>query len=146
MSGTDGKTGHRILLAGLGGDSHSVGLHILHWAFAGSGYRVDFLGTQNTLEDFTRRAPGYDAVMISNMDGHAEHYLRQFTPPKEGGRPLWYLGGNLTIDEGEGYEEQCRRQGFDRVYVKFVDLATLLDTLARDLRGIAPSKVAAHRT
>jgi len=146
MSGDDGKTGHRILLGGLGGDSHSVGLHILHWALAGSGYRVDFLGTQNTLEDFTRRAPGYDAVMISNMDGHAEHYLRQFAPPKEGGRPLWYLGGNLTIDEGEGYEEQFRRQGFDRVYVKFVDLATILDTLARDLRGIAPSKVAARRT
>jgi methylaspartate mutase epsilon subunit len=146
MSGNDGKTGHRILLGGLGGDSHSVGLHILHWAFAGSGYRVDFLGTQNTLEDFTRRAPGYDAVMISNMDGHAEHYLRQFTPPKENGRPLWYLGGNLTIDEGEGYEEQFRRQGFDRVYVKFVDLATILDTLARDLRGTAPAKTAAHRT
>lgn len=146
MSGNDGKTGHRILLGGLGGDSHSVGLHILHWAFAGSGYRVDFLGTQNTLEDFTRRAPGYDAVMISNMDGHAEHYLRQFTPPKEGGRPLWYLGGNLTIDEGEGYEEQFRRQGFDRVYVKFVDLSTILDTLARDLRGIAPAQGAARRT
>jgi methylaspartate mutase epsilon subunit len=145
MSGNDGKTGHRILLGGLGGDSHSVGLHILHWAFAGSGYRVDFLGTQNTLEDFTRRAPGYDAVMISNMDGHAEHYLRQFAPPKEDGRPLWYLGGNLTIDEGEGYEEQFRRQGFDRVYVKFVDLATILDTLARDLRGTAPAKTAAHR-
>jgi methylaspartate mutase epsilon subunit len=146
MSETDGKTGHRILLGGLGGDSHSVGLHILHWAFAGSGYRVDFLGTQNTLDDFTRRASGYDAVMISNMDGHAEHYLRQFTPPKTDGRPLWYLGGNLTIDEGEGYEEQFRRQGFDRVYVKFVDLATILDTLARDLRGVAPSKVAARRT
>ncbi len=145
MSGNDGKTGHRILLGGLGGDSHSVGLHILHWAFAGSGYRVDFLGTQNTLEDFTRRAPGYDAVMISNMDGHAEHYLRQFAPPKEDGRPLWYLGGNLTIDEGEGYEEQFRRQGFDRVYVKFVDLATILETLARDLRGTAPAKTAAHR-
>jgi methylaspartate mutase epsilon subunit len=145
MSGQNGQSGHRILLGGLGGDSHSVGLHILHWAFAGNGYRVDFLGTQNTLEDFTRRAPGYDAVMISNMDGHAEHYLRQFSPPKVEGRPLWYLGGNLTIDEGDGYEEQFRRQGFDRVYVKFVDLATILDTLARDLRGVQPAAAAVVR-
>ncbi len=146
MNGQSERLGHRILLGGLGGDSHSVGLHILQWAFVGSGYRVDFIGTQNTLEDFTRRAPGYDAVMISNMDGHAEHYLRQFSPPKTGGRPLWYLGGNLTIDEGEGYEEQFRRQGFDRVYVKFVDLATILATLSRDLLGIEPAAVVAHRT
>ena len=140
-----GQIGHRILLGGLGGDSHSVGLHILHWAFAGSGYRVDFLGTQNTLEDFTRRAAGYDAIMISNMDGHAEHYLRQFSPPKTNGRPLWYLGGNLTIDEGDGYEEQFRRQGFDRVYVKFVDLATILETLGRDLRSVQPAPAASGR-
>ncbi len=119
----------RILLGGLGGDSHSVGLHILHWALAGSGYRVEFLGTQNTLEDFTSRADGFDVVMISNMDGHAEHYLLTFEPPKTAGLPLWYLGGNLCIDEGEGYEARFRRQGFDRVYVKFVDLQAVLDTL-----------------
>jgi len=139
------ETGHRILLGGLGGDSHSVGLHILQWALAGSGYRVDFLGTQNTLDYFTRRAPGYDAVMISNMDGHAEHYLRQFSPPKTDGRPRWYLGGNLTIDEGEGYEEQFRRQGFDRVYVKFVELATILEALKRDLRDVRAAAIAARR-
>jgi methylaspartate mutase epsilon subunit len=136
---TGATTGYRVLLGGLGGDSHSVGLHILYWALSGNGYRVDFLGTQNTLDDFARHADGYDAVLISNLDGHAEHYLRAFAPAKRDGRPLWYLGGNLTIDEGEGYEEQFRRQGFDRVYVKFVDLATILETLACDLRGRPPS-------
>lgn len=45
------------------------------------GYRVEFLGTQNTLEDFMRRASGFDVVMISNMDGYAEHYLKDFQPP-----------------------------------------------------------------
>lgn len=136
----------RILVGGLGGDSHSVGLHILHWALAGSGYRVDFLGTQNSLDDFTSRAAGYDVVMISNMDGHAEHYLLTFVPPKTAGLPLWYLGGNLTIDDGEGYEARFRRQGFDRVYVKFVDLAAVLETLERDLRDVAPVPPGRHRS
>lgn len=136
-------SGHRILLGGLGGDSHSVGLHILHQALVGNGYKVDFLGTQNTLEDFTRRAAEFDLVMISNMDGHAEHYLKDFRPrevtsPSRGHRPLWYLGGNLTIDDAEGYQARFERQGFDRVYVKFVDVSTLLDILAKDLRGVAP--------
>lgn len=144
------RTGHRILLGGLGGDSHSVGLHILHRALAGNGYRVDFLGTQNTLEDFTRRAAEFDVVMVSNMDGHAPQYLKEFQPPAPPPgrpRPLWYLGGNLTIGEGEGCEDQFSRLGFDRVYVKFVDLATILATLAGDLRGRKPlaRDPAAHR-
>jgi methylaspartate mutase E subunit len=139
------ETGHRILLGGLGGDSHSVGLHILHRALAANGYRVDFLGTQNTLADFTRRAAEFDLVMISNMDGHAQQYLKDFRPPTvptgdiaRRRQPLWYLGGNLTIGEGEGFGEQFLRQGFDRVYVKFVDLASLLETLRQDLAGVEP--------
>jgi hypothetical protein len=35
------------------------------------------MGTQNDLEHFTRHAPGFDVVMISNMDGHAEHDLEE---------------------------------------------------------------------
>jgi methylaspartate mutase epsilon subunit len=134
-------SGHRILLGGLGGDSHSVGLHILHRALVAHGYRVEFLGTQNALEDFTRRASGFDVVMISNMDGHAEHYLKDFRPPvtESGRRTLWFLGGNLTVGDAEGYQERFERQGFDRVFVKFVDLTTVLDSLAQALRGIEPS-------
>lgn len=131
---------HRILLGGLGGDSHSVGLHILYRALVAHGYRVEFLGTQNTLEDFTRRAPGFDLVMISNMDGHAEHYLKDFQPSAaaSGRRTLWFLGGNLTIGDAEGYEARFVRQGFDRVFVKFVDLSTVLDSLAEALRDREP--------
>lgn len=145
------ETGHRILLGGLGGDSHSVGLHILHRALASNNFRVDFLGTQNTLEDFTRQAAEFDVVMISNMDGHAQQYLKDFRPPTASvfgrRRPLWYLGGNLTIGEGEGFGEQFLRQGFDRVYVKFVDLASILETLRQDLAGVEPiaRDPAAHR-
>jgi methylaspartate mutase epsilon subunit len=140
------RTGHGILLGGIGGDSHSVGLHILHRALTANGYRVHFLGTQNRLEDFVRRAPEFDVVMISNMDGHAGQYLRQLRRPapaagSPGHRrgPLWYLGGNLTISEGDGCREQFEALGFDRVYPKFVDLTTVLAALEQDLRGIEPS-------
>ncbi len=137
---------HRILLGGLGGDSHSVGLHILHRALVAHGYRVDFLGTQNTLEDFTCYASGFDVVMISNMDGHAEHYLKDFRPPAavSGRRALWFLGGNLTIGDADDYQARFERQGFDRVFVKFVDLSTVLDSLDQALRGREP--VSLHAT
>ncbi|HKH48110.1 MAG TPA: methylaspartate mutase subunit E [Thermoanaerobaculia bacterium] len=131
---------YRILLGGLGGDSHSVGLHILHRALVAHGYRVEFLGTQNALKDFTRRAAEFDVVMISNMDGHAEHYLKDFQPPAavSGHRALWFLGGNLTIGDAGGYQARFERQGFDRVFVKFVDLLTVLDHLAQALHGREP--------
>jgi methylaspartate mutase epsilon subunit len=133
-------TFYRILLGGLGGDSHSVGLHILHRALVAHGYQVEFLGTQNALEDFTRRASAFDVVMISNMDGHAEHYLKDFQPPASasGHRALWFLGGNLTIGDGAGYQARFERLGFDRVFVKFVDLSTVLDQLAQALKDREP--------
>jgi methylaspartate mutase E subunit/methylaspartate mutase S subunit len=138
------KTGHKILLGGIGGDSHSVGLHILNRALVANGYQVHFLGTQNALDDFLRHAPEVDVVMISNMDGHAQQYLRDFARPALPDRrrgPLFYLGGNLTIGEPDGFEEHFRRLGFDRVYVKFADLTTILEALAHDLRGIEPAAV-----
>ncbi|HVR95367.1 MAG TPA: methylaspartate mutase subunit E [Thermoanaerobaculia bacterium] len=134
------RTGYSILLGGIGGDAHSVGLKILHQALTANGYRVHFLGTQNRVEEILRRAPEFDVVMISNMDGHAAHYLRDFRRPASDGRrgPLWYLGGNLTIDEGEGCGEHFEGLGFDRVYPKFVDLTTVLAALAQDLHGVEP--------
>ncbi|HEX2642842.1 MAG TPA: methylaspartate mutase subunit E [Thermoanaerobaculia bacterium] len=139
---TKRTAGHRILLGGIGGDSHSVGLHILHQALTANGYRVEFLGIQNRVEDIVRRSAEFDVVMISNMDGHAAQYLEGFVrPAAPAGRrgPLWYLGGNLTIGEADGWREHFERLGFDRVHVKFVDLATLLEHLAQDLRGVQPA-------
>jgi methylaspartate mutase epsilon subunit len=132
---------YRILLGGIGGDSHSVGLHILHRALAGKGYEVRFLGIQNDPLDFLDLAPGFDVVMISNMDGHAGHYLADFAQllASQGGhRPLWYLGGNLTVGEAEESRPELDRLGFDRVYPKFVDLAQVLDDLAADLERQTP--------
>jgi methylaspartate mutase epsilon subunit len=138
----------RILLGGIGGDSHSVGLHILHRALSGKGYEVRFLGIQNDPLDFIDLAPAFDVVMISNMDGHAGHYLADFAKllaHQDGHRPLWYLGGNLTVGEEEVARPELDRLGFDRLYPKFVDLAQVLDDLAADLRRRAPLAQLAQR-
>jgi methylaspartate mutase epsilon subunit len=134
--------GHTILLGGVGGDSHSVGLNILRQALTMEGYRVNFLGTQNRLEDFVQLAPMCDVVMISSMDGHARHYLRRFPELRRlypAGGPLWYLGGNLDIGDGLGCESEFREMGFYRVFAKFVDAERVLEVLREDLHEIEPA-------
>ena len=131
------KRGHTILLGGLGGDSHSVGLNILRHSLAANGYQVRYLGTQNTLADFFRMASLSNLVMISSMDGHARYYLREFPALKRKfntNGTLWYLGGNLTVSEGS--ERDFIEMGFNRVFMKFVELTTVLDMLKRDLDGM----------
>jgi methylmalonyl-CoA mutase cobalamin-binding subunit/acyl carrier protein len=133
------RSGHTVLLGGLGGDSHSVGLTILRQALAANGYRVRYLGTQNRLEDFFCLAGLCNVVMISSMDGHARYYLREFPNFRRRfatNGTLWYLGGNLHIGEGHGREREFVEMGFHRVFVKFVDLTTLLELLARDLSSV----------
>jgi methylaspartate mutase epsilon subunit len=136
------STGHTILLGGIGGDSHSVGLTILRQALAQNGYRVRYLGTQNRLEDFFHVASLSDVVMLSSMDGHTRYYVKEFPElmrKYQARSPLWYLGGNLTIGDSLGYEAQFREMGFDRVFVKFVDLRTVLQVLEADLHGRPPA-------
>lgn len=141
MTAVETDRGHSILLGGTGGDSHSVGLTILRQALIASGYRLHYLGTQNTLDEVFRLAPFFNVVMLSSMDGHTRHYLREFpelmrAQPAAG--PLWYLGGNLTIGDALGYERYFREMGFDRVFVKFTDLRTVLAVLREDLDGREP--------
>lgn len=134
--------GHTILLGGVGGDSHSVGLTVLRQALSTNGYNVCYLGTQNQLRDFLPLSPLCNVVMISTMDGHARRYLQEFPQlvrslPKG---PLWYLGGNLTIDEAVGYDKLFLDMGFDRVFVKFIDISAVLRTLKRDLQRVPPRR------
>jgi len=122
---------HTILLGSVGGDSHSVGLTIIHEALRASGYLVEYLGTQNTLSEFCEIADNFDMVMISNMDGHAWHYLKTFPDliakfKINTNTAYWYLGGNLTISDGVGYERRFHEIGFSRVFVKPVDIDDVL--------------------
>ena len=137
---------HSVLLGGIGGDSHSVGLITLRQALRSNGFRVYYLGTQNRLQDFCELAHFCNVVMISNMDGHARHYLREFQRlviEFNARRPLWCLGGNLTVGDGFGYEEYFLSLGFDRVYVKFVDISHVLRMLKADLQDVEPIDAAA---
>ena len=136
------KSGHTILLGGVGGDSHSVGLTILRQALLTSGYRVRYLGTQNRLEDFFQLASMANVVMISSMDGHGGYYLREFPELMRrycAHAAQWYLGGNLHISDAHGYGRQFIEMGFKRVFVKFVDIRSVLQTLERDLDGVEPA-------
>jgi methylaspartate mutase epsilon subunit len=131
---------YSILLGGIGGDSHSVGLTILRQALGTTGYEVLYLGIQNRLEKFFELAPWFNLVMMSCIDGHAAHYLHDFPEYRAQVSPgcLWYLGGNLTIGEGFGWERRFREMGFDRVFVKFVDIETVMEWVAKDLHQKDP--------
>lgn len=136
----------RILLSGIGGDSHSVGLAVLCEALKADGYQVIATGIQTPLADIFESAICVDAVLISSNDGHASYYLSDFERGKAAlgaHAPLFYLGGNLVgASLGQTVEKFCK-QGFDRVFPKFVDLMTVLELLAADLeqrphRGMLP--------
>ena len=128
--------GHTILLGGVGGDSHSVGLTILRQSLSAHGYQVRYLGTQNTLSDFFQMAGMANLVMISSMDGHARYYLREFPALKREFKTngtLWYLGGNLGSNSGS--ERDYLDMGFNRVFLNFIELESVLNMLERDLNG-----------
>jgi methylaspartate mutase epsilon subunit len=132
---------HTIALGGIGGDAHSVGLTILRQALSLSDYHVYYLSTQNRLEDFFEIAPQCNVVMISSMDGHGRYYLRGFPDlirESKFDRPLWYVGGNLQLGDGLNCEHGFLEMGFDRAFVKFIDIRSVLEILKRDLHGVTP--------
>jgi len=138
---------HRILLGGIGGDSHSVGLNILRQALTHNSFEVVFLGIQNKIDDFYQYADLVDAVLISNMDGHAFQYLTNFAEKYHAQRnrkTLWYLGGNLVIGDNLGAEKRFLEMGFHRVFVKFVDIGTVLEVLKKDLHNKGSPKTSPH--
>ncbi|TBW47799.1 methylaspartate mutase subunit E [Marinobacter halodurans] len=129
---------HSLVLGGIGGDSHSVGLNILKHALSHAGYQTHFLGINNSLDDFLELSDQVNAVLISCMDGHARHYLRSLQSELKRGKALWYLGGNLAVGSTEGVEAHFVSKGFDRVYANFVDISTVLEALKTDLHTVEP--------
>lgn len=133
------KRGHTILLGGLGGDLHSVGLSILRQSLSANGYRVCYLGPQNTIADFFQMANLANLVMISSMDGQARYYLREFSALKREfntNGTIWYLGGNPGASDV--YEHEFIDMGFNRVFMKFVEVTTVMHMLEHDLEGVQP--------
>jgi methylaspartate mutase epsilon subunit len=119
----------RILLGGLGDDAHSVGITLLKWFFSNAGFRVSFLGIQNTLDDFFTHAADHEIIFISSLNGHAELYLSKFQSKlselNDNHRRLWYLGGNLSVSKpNDTVIKQFMDMGFTRVFPKPVTLHT----------------------
>lgn len=130
----------RVLLGGLGDDAHSVGLTLLNWFLAESGFHVTSLGIQNNLDVFFKHAIDHDIIFISNINGHSELYVRDFADrlntfqigndePK-----IWYIGGNLSVSKSNFQVTKSYIQmGFTRVYPKPVELDRVLTDLREDI-------------
>ncbi|SDR47008.1 methylaspartate mutase subunit E [Pseudovibrio sp. Tun.PSC04-5.I4] len=134
---------YNILLAGIGGDAHSVGLILLNQAICLAGYNVYFLGIQNDIKEVIAKAKGMDVVMISCMDGHAHHYLRDFPRLSKEEEIIWYLGGNPSVLSIDRAKRLFKEIGFQRVFLSFVDLAQVIKSLKKDLNEKVPRQALA---
>ncbi|WP_409471655.1 methylaspartate mutase subunit E [Streptomyces sp. HC307] len=131
--GISGPPARRVVLAGVGADAHAVGLTVLQKALSRAGFDVAFLGVQQDLESVLRAAGGADAVLISNMDGHAKYYLSDLPAARSEAftdGQLWYLGGYPALDERVSDLDGL---GFDRVFQGYVSSETVLHHLRSDL-------------
>jgi methylaspartate mutase epsilon subunit len=139
--GNVGPVGRTVLLAGVGGDAHFVGLTVLRTALERAGFHVVFVGAQNGVDEVCGRACGADAVLISNMDGHAKYYLDGLAEAqRELGVEdrLWYLGGYPSLTGDAEALAELSRLGFDRVFHGYVESAAVLDVLTTDLAARRP--------
>jgi methylaspartate mutase epsilon subunit len=131
----------RVALGGIGGDAHSIGLILLRCILVRAGFFVHYLGTQNSVTQLCQAAVAADAVLVSNMDGHAAFYLRDLLSAQAefGVRDrLWCLGGHPAVASDHGELDRLRELGFDRVFPGYVEPAAVVSMLDEDL-GTRPS-------
>ncbi len=136
------KPGYNLLVGSIGDDSHSIGTSLLAIAFREAGFFIKNIGIMNRLEDFFTQARDFDAIMISCMNGHADLYLKDFPLllnhfkrkiPGPITTPLWYLGGNLSVQESpEAVVKKYRRMGFDFVSPKPIPCSLIKERLLTD--------------
>lgn len=132
---------HTVVLAGIGGDAHFVGLTVLRTALERARFRVDFIGTQNGVDEVCHSAAGADAVLISNMDGHAKFYLDGLAEAQRELRVsdrIWYLGGYPSLTCDASALAELRSLGFDRVFHGYVEAGAVIDVLSADLAARRP--------
>lgn len=120
-----------------------MGLTVLRQALVGNGYDVHYLGPQSPLDAFFEAEPYCNAVLLSNLDGHAQYYLRRFSAlraqhPRPSPRRLWYLGGQLGIRDEARCIREFRARGFDRVFPNYVSVEEILNVLRQDLASSLP--------
>jgi methylaspartate mutase sigma subunit len=133
-------SGPRLIIGVIGHDIHVVANRIIAIALRESGFNVCNLGVDNTAENFLDAAFEYEAaaVVVSSLNGEAEHWCRGFGSlfERSGKRGvLRYLGGNLVVGDQDrlSVEEKFLKFGFHRVFHRPDSLAPLFDSLKEDL-------------
>jgi methylaspartate mutase epsilon subunit len=133
---------YSVLLGGLSGDAHSVGLFMLRSLLLENNYNVYFIGNQNTPEDFKKYSKYVNLIMMSSIDGHACEYLDKFKIDVQDNSehsPIWYIGGNLTIgDDDKAVTNVLLNAGFNRVYPSFVSTSEIISSIHKDLSEKIP--------
>jgi methylaspartate mutase epsilon subunit len=123
-----------VTLGGIGGDSHSVGLFLIRLALETSGFTVNFIGIQNTIEEVFQESAESDFTLISCMDGHAINYLQYFPKLQRlyKSKQLWYLGGNPLINPSISNTRKVLNMGFKRVFTKYIEIEQIMYFLKKD--------------
>lgn len=129
-----------LLIGSVGDDSHSIGMSLLEIAFREAGFFVKNIGIMNDLGDFFNHAENFNIIFISCMNGHVDLYLKDFPlklrkfNSRYGDAKVWYLGGNLSVQEGyESVIRKYRQMGFDFVSPKPISCRDIMDQLLKDL-------------
>ncbi len=131
---------YRILIGGIGDDAHSVGIGLLSLGLKEAGFDVTNIGIRNEIEDFFRKADGFDIFLVSNKNGHAELYLENFASElaalklRDDKPRLWYLGGSLSVSESDfSIKKKFLQQGFTNVYPKTISFKQVVDDMRQDI-------------
>jgi methylaspartate mutase epsilon subunit len=132
---------YSIVIAGIGGDAHSVGLSILRQAISMAGYNTIFLGTQNSISEIAELSNNVDVVLVSCMDGHAHHYLVALPAFRKRyqSQAIWYLGGNPSVFANGRAKHEFEKLGIDETYLGYVEATDVLLSLETRLAGRRPA-------
>ena len=130
-----------LVLGTIGYDAHIVGGWVLSRALEGAGFKVVYLGSSVSAEEFIDAAKETraDAILISSLYGMARIDCAGFKEKcREAGleHVLLYIGGILITDpeKWEQTKKLFEAEGFNRVYPPGTRPATAIADLRRDLR------------
>ena len=129
-----------VVLGTIGWDAHIVGAWVLSRALENAGFKVVYLGSLVSVEEFIGAAKetAADAILISSLYGMARidcAGIREKCYEAGLGHILLYIGGILITDP-EQWEETKKlfeAEGFNRVYPPGTRPATAIADLRRDL-------------
>jgi methylaspartate mutase epsilon subunit len=147
------KYSHSILIGGIGDDAHSVGIRLLELGLRESGFHVLNIGIRNDIRTFFKYARDYDVIMISNKNGHAELYLKDFPEllndfKLQNDTPrLWSIGGSLSVGESDfQVKKRYLEMGFSIVHPKPISFFQVVEEIRQELgrNEIAP-KATTHQ-